>query len=44
MVNELAGAVVGHGKERADEIAVVSDDVGMEVENAHATIPPSNAG
>src|ERR1035441_1263758 len=36
MVNELPGTVVGHGEERADKIAVVPDDFGMKVKNAHA--------
>jgi hypothetical protein len=34
-INELAGAVIGHREERADEVAVVAEDVGVEVEDAH---------
>jgi hypothetical protein len=35
MVNELAGTVGGHSEERANEIAVFAEEVGVEVENAH---------
>lgn len=35
MINEFAGAVVGNGEKRTDEIAVVPNDAGMKIENAH---------
>jgi hypothetical protein len=37
-LDELAGAVIGDGKKRADEVSVIFKDVGVEVENAHPDI------
>ena len=34
-LDELAGAVVGHTEKRADDIAVVVEDLGMEGKYAH---------
>jgi len=34
-LDELAGAVISNREKRADEVAVVVKDVGVEVEDAH---------
>jgi hypothetical protein len=39
LFNKLMRPIIGNGEERADEVAVVSKNLGMKIENAH--IPPS---